>query len=191
MGQATDNTNHILQDSHPFGMWARLFVRDRSGNHHYNNFINREPTEAHVEQVLMGDLSARFGHNFGNIPDGSTIIFICNFSPCKECTANLIPGFVALFAHRDIIIKFKFNTYYSFQSMPGYKDKSNPIIWERDDEAQLAYNTLSNDFGIAHQKTLPFYYPHDGEPQVKHSFKLVISKVGTKGSYKTKFEHRG
>lgn len=141
-----------LTNSH--NMCAGLCVKDPSDNEYFyslqgNSYYDYNKTLYHVEMQLAQQLYAKFG-SFDYVPNNSTIVFYCTWSPCRTCTSDLIPDIVTRLnaQNRFIRVKFRFVKHYSKDIYTGYiGEHGGKNLWETIYEAQAAYNELQNQYG--------------------------------------------
>lgn len=108
----------------------------------------------HVEQTLMGHISAHYGRQLSAIPNGAVIVFYTYWSPCTSCCKDLIPGFVSEIGayNRGIQVKFRFTYYYTEaewlkQGHTIRKDTGGSTFWPGTNEADRAYRRMTSDAG--------------------------------------------
>ena len=201
VGQATDEALKNLRMSlSRKEMQASIVVRDKGKNQYWTaNAIMGERNSEHVEQILMGKLSDQF-NEFTTLPNNSTIAFAANWSPCKQCTEGLIPGFVKQISakQKGIQVKFRFRHYYTDEEWAGAVKKIwgggqktgngtyGANTWDDINSAQSAYNILSDQFGFLSCDVLESAYnEYSGESfeTVKYKKTLVIQPAdGQKSS---------
>jgi hypothetical protein len=95
MGKATAAAEDAVRH---FGkqklMQGALVLKDPSSNEHYKVLAEQEKLSksgAHIEASLFHRLQNAYGKQLRKVPNGTTLLFFNKWSPCKECTAQLIP----------------------------------------------------------------------------------------------------
>lgn len=151
MGKATHEAQHTLHlYPEQQTMQAAVLVKDPNTPRTYFQGICsfKDGTGEHVELMLMHMLTERYGQNYVQIPDKSTIIFVSKWSPCRQCIAQTIPGFLQLLQlkERALRVKFRYDTYYSKQDWP-FTCKHPEHLWSDATEAETAYAKLSRAYG--------------------------------------------
>lgn len=133
----------------------------------------------HIELSMMHWLATQFPNY--DVPDHSTIVFACNWSPCKDCAEQLIPGWLEKhlkLGERPLRVKYRFKRYYSKEEYKG--DGSVIRVWEYNNEAQDKYNELSAQYGI-YGKRDEYSEAAEGMTKVTEYLKpkLVFQRLGT------------
>ncbi|MFK4072745.1 hypothetical protein ACI2KX_03435 [Ectopseudomonas khazarica] len=158
MGRATHQARQLL---HTFPeqktMQAVVLVKLANGTVDFEGITNYSyGSGAHVELELMQMLNTHYG-DIGNLPQQSTIIFAAKWSPCKQCTEELIPDFLrrSNLVARGIRIKFRFEDYYLSDTYPN-PNASQKHLWPSQDAANTAYSAISNGYPIYRQMNYIF-----------------------------------
>lgn len=147
MGRATLEAQHTLH-LYPKQQTMQAVVYVKSPQTYYQGICSFDEGKGeHVELMLMQMLSERY-QSYDHIPDGSTIIFAAKWSPCKNCTNDIIPGFLKLLnlSGRPLRVKFRYDEYYAVGHWTF--DCKNPAnLWSNSHEAETAYQNLSKQYG--------------------------------------------
>ena len=112
----------------------------------------------HIEESLFNKLKSHYGNNPNSIPNNSTIIFFCGWSPCRQCTCDLVPGIVQWLKlpNRGIIVKSRFISYYTKQEvatmMKGSFGGKDELLWPNEEHAKLAHTPASTTSGVGRTK---------------------------------------
>jgi hypothetical protein len=135
----------------------------------------------HAEIKAMQWLSERYGgEELPNLSDDAKIIFVCNWSPCKQCTEHTIPGWLSMIklSERNIRVKFRFRDVYC---RGAYKGRgSEQYVWMARSTAMDAYRDLENTYGVHSEKFHPESTDSDGITygMVRTKLKLVFDVFG-------------
>lgn len=132
----------------------------------------------HIEEILADKLKLYFNGDYANIPNGTTIIFACAWSPCKFCVAYRIPNFVRAVkaAAKGLTVKYLFLHYYLPELYIKYGNtvmtygSQTPYdsgYWKTKEEAQEAYEKLSGSFPLNITTTPPVPTTTGGFQSVK------------------------
>lgn len=154
MGRATaDAYGSLLSTQGQARMQAVVQVKTPDAAKDFRRCVDygAKGSRYHVEAVLMQLLVDQYGESCETIPDGSTIIFVGKWSPCRECTCQMIPGFLEKIGmnKRPLRVKFRFEHYYSAEFWPEEKKlgEDGGNLWTSRDEAQAAYAKLCAAWG--------------------------------------------
>jgi hypothetical protein len=153
MGQTTTTgfaVLHTLYDATT--MSATVMVKDPANPGFFASWTEQysiNDPSVHVELKLMRRLYENYG-NFATLPDGATIVFACNWSPCKQCVTERIPEFMRKMTAlgKSIRVRFRFVNFYSrAHYTPGHYQNAGTHLFDRDSEAESAYEELSQQYG--------------------------------------------
>jgi hypothetical protein len=133
-------------------MQAALVLIDREKNEYFSIPKPKKSNGAHVEESLFGKLKLHYKNNLKSVPNNARLIVAVTFSPCKNCTKNVIPQFMESLkaVHRGIQIKFRFQHYWteaSWKQAGGGPQITDQAFWSSEDEAEKAYDQLSREYG--------------------------------------------
>ncbi|MFT3856258.1 MAG: hypothetical protein QM742_01670 [Aquabacterium sp.] len=112
----------------------------------------------HVEARLFYQLKAKYG-DLGLVPEGSTVIVYCHWSPCRQCVSDTLTTCLALMkvAERQLRVRFRFDTFYTAANWEAYGKSLRPdcggkFFWKDADEAEAAYTKLASPYGTCPMK---------------------------------------
>jgi hypothetical protein len=148
MGQQTDiamfEIERHLSDPSLRGI---LVLRERGSNRLSWWFARYGEGEDfdHVEMALFKRL-ADATNAFADIPNEAKVIFVCNWSPCAECTATNIPGICkAVFGGVKQAVELSFVYRYVYSKVRYTYAKRKELVFDTDELALAAYQKLNED----------------------------------------------
>jgi hypothetical protein len=133
-------------------MQAALVLLDRDKNEYFSIPKPKKSKGAHVEESLFNQLKIYYKNNLKSVPNNARLIVAVTFSPCRNCTSNIIPQFMQSLdaVNRGIQIKFRFQHFWteaSWKKVGGGPQITDQAFWNGDAEAERAYDVLSRQFG--------------------------------------------
>lgn len=142
-------------------MQGALVLKDRKANKYLAIIKQVELDKGakgrpHIEESLFAQLKKRYRGNLLGIPNNTTLVFFCKWSPCKRCATGCIPSIADELnikaGQRGLIVKFKFETFYTksdWENAIGEKTTGvEEYFWKDADEARTAYEKLMLSYGF-------------------------------------------
>lgn len=152
-------------------MQAGLIVFDRDQNIYFKITQPKKGGGGHVEQSLFNKLRQYYNQNLNAVPNNSRIIVAVTYSPCKKCTSNVLPQFMADLdaVNRGIQIKFRFQKFWTLNAWKqagGSTQVTDQGFWKNESDATVAYKELSMKYGNCIVDTI-FKPSTDAERQIQ------------------------